>query len=426
MKKRTKIWAGGCEIYFRVPDWVPDTTVTVDFGGSSIAGIKDCWHIVNGSATLGRLGTLSFKLGPPGHSAGDAKQVGCILVGDLTDLEHVSVDYHSKNCYTMPPPPPRMFEPCGEKFKLDVYSVWDTGFMARVLMPFAAWRKGAEMKLEMSGDAEDEFFGGGRGGGNTAIVASRFRMREVFNAKVVGQPTRYAATFVLGEASQSSCGEDADKTNKLARKPVWGCFSFSVEPGPNGNEVAARTRIQCGTDNPIPAAPPPPPPPPRPPPPPPPPPPPSPGPPPPPSPGPTLPPPPPPPLWPVEGGAIPPPPAPPPPLRGLTALMSVPFSSLTMDQFKVHFHEDPFAVGGALLVLAACVAFLLKPMSPQRPSGATAALRAAAIRRGEFDLLPTRARGDERVPAVKPRGALGARGTPGARGAPGARRAPRV
>eukprot|EP00966_Prymnesium_polylepis_P051550 1192791-Prymnesium_polylepis.1 len=105
VRSRTKTWATGFEVYFRIPEWTPGTLVTADLG-RRVAAVKDCWHVEERSATLDSSGRLSFRLG--GVPRDKDKAVGCVLDGQIDTTLDVHVEYHGTRCFATPPPPPHL------------------------------------------------------------------------------------------------------------------------------------------------------------------------------------------------------------------------------------------------------------------------------------------------------------------------------
>ena len=268
LESRGKTWETGLELYFKVPDWTEGTVVRAALG-AGITSIDRCWGILEKSRPhLEPGGELVFQLGPGGSAGGD--MVGCILNGQLLEKAHnIDVSYHGSHCYALPPPPPQLYEECPKgAFQLKLESLWDAGqgWTARVLMHAAQWVPSRPIRLVVPTDTEDAPGGGVR----TSVLGVGMRIREIFNARLVGS-SRYALDFELGSASQSSCGVEADKEG-TAGHPKWGCFTFHASPAPEWTAFSSSALMMCPITHPVlpppSPAPSPPPPPPRPPPPP--------------------------------------------------------------------------------------------------------------------------------------------------------------
>ena len=247
VQSKTKTWDGGCEIYFHIPGWEEGTLVTV-YVGTTVTGISDCWHTEQDSSEVTEKGLLAFRLGSA--PTDKSKTMGCVLSGHLdalfdVDPGSIPVEYHSETCYAAPPPPPLMLVPCREQISLDVYSAWATGWMARVVMPFAWWKKGSQLRLllpDSDNIPQPAALAGSAG----------LHLSKIYNAQTVGRSTWREITFQLADSSQSSCGEKFDKDGPKA----WSCFSFAVEPGPKSTDVQADAKLMCPTQAPLPSAPP--------------------------------------------------------------------------------------------------------------------------------------------------------------------------
>ena len=241
---RGRTWETGAELYFKVPDWAAGVLVQANVG-PGITGIDQCWNILEGSRpSLDRGGVLSFELGAVAKGGRDPGVVGCILKGVLGRKKHeITVDYHGPKCYALPPPPPVPFEECSADYRFTIDSNWggDGGWTARVLLHHANWRSGKAVRVVFPWGGEGEQ----PGASFTAVLGSSLKVKEVFNARVVGS-SRVQIDFELSDASQSSCGEAADKDDVK-----WGCFTFHAQPAPPVSMVEGRTMIMCPLTHPV-------------------------------------------------------------------------------------------------------------------------------------------------------------------------------
>ena len=192
-------------------------------------------------------GVLTFELGV-GGGIRDPDVVGCILQGQLLERAHrVEVTYHGKNCFALPPPPPAMYEECPPGFRFTIDSTWGGGggWTARVLLPAKYWFAGRPVRVVFPAGL-DEGDGKSLNTAATAFIGTSLRVKEVFNAVVIGT-SRLEFDFELTDASQSSCGVEADedKVNK------WGCFTFHAMPAPPASVVERRTKIMCPITHPV-------------------------------------------------------------------------------------------------------------------------------------------------------------------------------
>ena len=243
---RGRTWETGAELYIKVPDWAPNVLVQVDLG-AGITSIDQCWNIREGSKPQLNAGVLSFELGVKKTAGRDAGVVGCIVNGVLHQpTNKVAVTYHGPHCFAQPPPPPVSFEACSPDFRFTIDSAWggDAGWTARVLMHSTNWRVGKPIRIIFE-EPFDASAAQQPGTAGTAILGAGMRVKEVFNAKLVGSH-RLAFDFALSGASQSSCGEAADRDHMQ-----WSCFTFHAAPAPPVATVEGRTRLLCPLTHPV-------------------------------------------------------------------------------------------------------------------------------------------------------------------------------
>ena len=143
--KFPRVWSDGdghlYQMEITIPDWVPDSLVTVAFGGNRTTGLATagCWNVKT-EETSYESGLLSVRL------EGVGKKLGCILRG-YHDEDLTTVNYIGKNCFVPPPPPPHQYMPCsawGSSFQIT--SRTEIGFIAEIKL--GRWSAGAIVRLE--------------------------------------------------------------------------------------------------------------------------------------------------------------------------------------------------------------------------------------------------------------------------------------